>query len=178
MHDQWEQIAIRNAKVGDTQGWAVLYQGHVTAVFQYALGLTQGRQELAEELTQETFVHAARGLRSYRSRSGTLRMWLFGIAKRRLQKHLTAQNRRLGREKRYAAQQHIPTNENESSTVHEALAHLPGQTRVVLEQKYLHGLSLKEMAETLEISIEAVESRLRRARQQFAQVHQRLTREV
>jgi predicted DNA-binding protein YlxM (UPF0122 family) len=55
--------------------------------------------------------------------------------------------------------------------VHETLARLPAKHRTMLEYKYIHGLSLKEMAEKLQLSIEAIESRLRRARQHFAEVN-------
>lgn len=173
MQDQWEQIAIRSARAGDTQGWAMLYQGHVAAVFQYGLQLTQGHKELAEELVQETFVHAARGLHHYQVRTGTFRMWLFGIIKKRWQKHLTAEARRKGREERYAAQRQAYRKNDSSMDVHATLAQLPAKHRLILEHKYLLGYSLKEMGQRLQISIEAVESRLRRARQQFAEVYGR-----
>ncbi|MHC4354424.1 MAG: RNA polymerase sigma factor [Planctomycetota bacterium] len=178
MQDAWEQIAIQSAKAGDTRAWAMLYETHVAAVFQYGLRLTFGRQDMAEELTQETFVHAARALHRYRSQSGTLRMWLFGVAKKRMQKLLTCETRRAGREQRYAAEKQIPADNNDATAVHETLARLPAKHRTVLEYKYIHGLSLKEMAEKLQLSIEAIESRLRRARQHFAEAHGRRKNEV
>jgi RNA polymerase sigma factor (sigma-70 family) len=55
---------------------------------------------------------------------------------------------------------------------------LPEKRRTVLEHKYIHGLSLKEMAEKLQLSVEAVESRLRRARRHFAEAHERSRNEV
>ena len=58
--------------------------------------------------------------------------------------------------------------------VHEALARLPSHYRVVLEAKYLRGLSMKEIAADSGASIEAIESLLRRARAGFARVYQQL----
>jgi RNA polymerase sigma-70 factor, ECF subfamily len=94
MQDPWEQIAIDSAKAGDTRAWTLLYKAHVGAVFQYGLRLAHGRQDMAEELTQDTFVQAARALHRYRSQSGTLRMWLFGVAKKRMHTLLTRAARR------------------------------------------------------------------------------------
>ncbi len=178
MQGPWEQIAIRSARSGDTKAWTLLYEAHVGAVFQYGLRLTYGRLDLAEELTQETFVHAACALHRYRSQSGTLRMWLFGIAKKRMQKLLTSEARRAGRERRYAAEKPVSANNNGTTAVHETLARLPAKHRAVLEYKYIHGLSLKEMADKLQLSIEAIESRLRRARRHFAEAYGRLKNEA
>jgi DNA-directed RNA polymerase specialized sigma24 family protein len=58
--------------------------------------------------------------------------------------------------------------------VHETLARLPLRYRVVLEAKYLRGLSLKEISSNNGSSIEAVESLLRRARADFARVYEQI----
>ena len=58
--------------------------------------------------------------------------------------------------------------------VHEALARLPSQYRIVLEAKYLRGLSMKEIAAGNGASIEAIESQLRRARAGFARVYEQM----
>lgn len=58
--------------------------------------------------------------------------------------------------------------------VHEALARLPSHYRIVLEAKYLRGLSMKEIAADSGASIEAIESLLRRARAVFARVYEQM----
>jgi len=98
-------------------------------------------------------------------------MWLFGIAKKRMQKLLISEARRAGREQRYATDRQAASDDSAMVAVHETLARLPVKHRIVLEHKYIHGLSLKEMAEKLQLSVEAIESRLRRARRHFAEVH-------
>ena len=55
--------------------------------------------------------------------------------------------------------------------VHEALARLPLEYRRALESKYLRRLTMKEMAESDGLSIEAIESLLRRARDRFARMY-------
>ncbi len=61
--------------------------------------------------------------------------------------------------------------------VHEALARLPLEYRRALESKYLRRLTMKEMAESDGMSIEAIESLLRRARDRFAQVYEQMQNE-
>ena len=58
--------------------------------------------------------------------------------------------------------------------VHEALARLPSNYRIVLDAKYLRGLSMKEIAADNGASIEAIESLLRRARANFARVYEQM----
>jgi RNA polymerase sigma factor (sigma-70 family) len=58
--------------------------------------------------------------------------------------------------------------------VHEALARLPADYRRVLESKYLKQLTMKQLAQAKGLSIEALESLLRRARDRFAQVYQQV----
>ena len=58
--------------------------------------------------------------------------------------------------------------------VHETLARLPSHYRVVLEAKYLRGLSMNEIAVSSSASVEAIESLLRRARAGFAREYERI----
>ena len=58
--------------------------------------------------------------------------------------------------------------------VHEALARLPSHYRIVLDEKYLMGLSMKEIAANNGKSVEAIESLLRRARAGFAREYEQL----
>ncbi len=95
-----------------------------------------------------------------------------------MQKLLTSETRRAGREQRYATEKQSPADNDETTAVHETLARLPAKHRTVLEHKYIHGLSLQEMAERLQLSIEAIESRLRRARRHFAEAHGRPNNEA
>ena len=58
--------------------------------------------------------------------------------------------------------------------VHEALARLPSHYRIVLDEKYLRGLSMNEIAANNGASVEAIESLLRRARASFAREYEQL----
>jgi DNA-directed RNA polymerase specialized sigma24 family protein len=51
---------------------------------------------------------------------------------------------------------------------------LPSHYRIVLDEKYLRGLSMKEIAANNGASVEAIESLLRRARAGFAREYEQL----
>ncbi len=73
--DDQELMAIRCARQGDQQAWSQLFDWHFEAVFSFCLRLTQGKQSLAEEATQEAFMIAARKI-EYTRRRKTDFQWL------------------------------------------------------------------------------------------------------
>lgn len=73
-----------------------IYRAYFDDVFRFLRGLTRS-EDLAEELTQETFFRAMKSLKTYRGES-ELRVWLCSIARNlclthgRKQKHLTGED--------------------------------------------------------------------------------------
>ena len=173
-----EIATVSEAQSGSESAWRRLFELHFDAVYRFCLALTSGRRELAEETTQQAFVAAAQRIGRYHPQQGTFRAWLLGIARNR---YLTLEAKER-RRRRYEA---LPREENHTSTgnaapdlmVHEALARLPLEYRRALEAKYLRRLTMKEMAESDGVSIEAIESLLRRARDRFTQVYKLMQNE-
>ncbi len=173
-----EVSTIQEAQGGSEPAWRQLFELHFDAVYRFCLALTQGRRELAEETAQQAFVTAAQRIGRYRSQQGTFRAWLLGIARNR---YLTLQTRERRRQRHEA----LGREEHRASTggpepdlrVHEALARLPLEYRRVLEDKYLKRLTMKEMADRDGMSIEAIESLLRRARDRFARTYELMQNE-
>lgn len=173
-----EAAIINEARAGSEPAWRRLFELHFDAVYQFSLALTAGRRELAEETTQQVFVAAARRLDGFHPQEGSFRAWLLGIARNRF---LTI----LAKERRRRCHESAPRQGYEASTdrpepdllVHETLARLPAEYRWALECKYLKRLTMKEMTEIDGGSIEAIESLLRRARDRFAEVYERMRNE-
>src|SRR4051812_42427295 len=67
------------AQRGDGDAFGELYRRHVVAITTF-MHRRSSSPELAFDLTAETFAAAVAGLGSYRSRRGSFRGWLFGIA--------------------------------------------------------------------------------------------------
>ena len=69
---------LRKAQRGDERAFAIIVRAYETPVFNYVLRLV-GDRALAEDLTQETFLKALRGLGGYRPEL-PFRAWLYRIA--------------------------------------------------------------------------------------------------
>ncbi len=170
-----ETTIISAAQCGSEPAWRQLFEAHFDAVYRFCLVLTAGRRELAEETTQQVFVTAARRIGEFRPAQGSFRAWLLGIARNRYLTLEAKEQRRWRYESMSQKQGEGPASRNGLDLrVHEALARLPFEYRRALEHKYLRRLTMKEMAESDGMSIEAIESLLRRARDRFASVYEQM----
>ncbi|MHC4172923.1 MAG: RNA polymerase sigma factor [Planctomycetota bacterium] len=166
-----ETFAINAAQRGSEQAWRQLFERHFDAVYRFCAALVGGREELA----QQVFVIAARRIHHFDPSRATFRAWLFGIVKNRHMAIRTSEQRRKQHEESSAkGNSEAVTQDGPDLRVHEALARLPRRYRVVLEAKYLRGLSMKEIAADSGATVEAIESLLRRARAGFARVYEQL----
>jgi len=175
MNGDFETYVIHAAQNGSEQAWQELFQRHFDAVYRFCIVLASGHHELAEEIAQQVFVTAARRIHRFNPDRATFRTWLFGIVKNRNMTIQASEQRRKQYEESSAKDNSKSVNqEGPDLQVHEALARLPWHYRVVLEAKYLRGLSMKEIAANNDASIEAIESLLRRARACFARVYEQI----
>ncbi|MEQ9499305.1 MAG: sigma-70 family RNA polymerase sigma factor [Deltaproteobacteria bacterium] len=77
---------VERAKCGDMKAMEQLYRRHHGAVYAYALR-SAGAAHLADEITQDTFVRAFRGVERFRGGS-KFSTWLFSIAVNCTRSHL------------------------------------------------------------------------------------------
>lgn len=167
-----EIIVISAAQGGSQLAWRQLFTWHFDAVCRFCLVLAAGRRELAEETTQQVFVTAAQRLGRFDPQRGEFRAWLLGIARNRFLVLRAKEQRRRRYEARSQEDRGVEAQGHEPDLqVHETLARLPAEYRRALEGKYLRRLTMKEMAEADGLSIEAIESLLRRARDRLAQIY-------
>jgi RNA polymerase sigma-70 factor, ECF subfamily len=167
VQDELENMAIQCAK----QAWTQLFAWHFDAVYAFCVQLTGGNRDQAEEVTQVAFVTAARVINRYQAKKGSFRTWMLGMARHHLMKVQRSEKRRRGREQIHDRTRLPAQESSQKLVVYDVLACLSLRHRCALEDKYIHGHSLKHMAQTYEISEAATESLLRRARAKFAQVH-------
>ncbi len=152
-------------------------------IFNVALRLA-GNSDDAADLTQETFLRAFRAWGKFRGDSATY-TWLYRIL-------VNLNKDRIGREvRRRDRESSLDTGGVESGpmviedsgdtpireaerheargVLSEAIRDLPDGYRECVVLRDLEGLSYDEIAEVMEITVEAVRSRLARARQQLRQ---------
>ena len=146
------------------------FEQYHQAVFSFAWRLT-GRQEAAEDLTQECFLALLRAPRRFDEARGSLKTFLFAITRNLALKHY----RDHGMEEPLdcagiPSAGDSPAARDISSAVAAAVAALPPLQQEALILFEYEGLTLDEIAQVVGTDAGAVKSRLHRARERLRQV--------
>jgi RNA polymerase sigma-70 factor (ECF subfamily) len=164
-----EQELIRRAKAGDRDAFGQLVTRFQLPVYRVIRGVL-GDPLSSEDVAQEVFLKAFAGLPRFRGESG-LFTWLYRIA---VNEALRARKQRSFVPIDSAPEPEappVPEGDDEEgptlATLEKLLRKLPDDFRTIVVLRDLEGLSYTEIAETLEIPLGTVESRLFRARQEL-----------
>ena len=170
---------VKAAASGDDAAFHALIDRHAKSLFRVAMSMSHNRAD-SEDLLQETFVGAYRGLSRFDGRS-SVKTWLMSILTKQ-----AAKGWHRGRHHRGTMSIHAASDEREAdradasltsesrtvavdakSDVMQVLASLDEPHRQVLVMREIDGLSYDEMAKALNVPRGTVESRLHRARAEF-----------
>jgi RNA polymerase sigma-70 factor (ECF subfamily) len=141
-----------------------LFDEHHAALFRFAYRLT-GSVADAEDIVQECFLGLMRPTSSYDPGRAPLRAYLFGVVRNQSLKRLRRTD--LPEEDGPA---HHPSPEREllraelKDVVAQAIMQLPDTQREVLILAHYEQMPLAEIAQTMQLELGAVKSRLQRAR--------------
>jgi len=155
---------VARARQGDMAAFDDLYVRYRDQVYTLCLNLC-GEREQAEDLLQETFVRAWRGLSGFRGRS-QFSTWLHRISVN-VCRDAARRRRSLQPEVRAGAER----DDEIVDRVRSALGRLRTPHRVVLVLRYTLSLSYQEIAETLNWSLPKVKVTLHRAKAAFRDVY-------
>ncbi len=159
---------------GDESAFDTLFRSHAPDLVRFFWRAT-GSGDLAEELTQETFLKIHRYKASYEPRAA-FRTYLFTVARSILLDNWKAVKRRRAERDLEAAPEPRdvhPTPEREAAgrqaldRVGRALDELPENQRTAVLLVRYEGLSYEAAAETMNLSLPALKSLLNRARMQL-----------
>jgi RNA polymerase sigma-70 factor (ECF subfamily) len=167
--DADEAQLIRRAQNGEREALGILVRRYQRRVF--GLGMRFfGNADDAEDLVQDTFVRAWRGLDRF-DVSRPFLPWLLRIAANRALTEIATRKRRGGVELDEnlvwdgpGADEDVARREMRVA-VERALQELPDDQRMILLLRASDGLSYRDIAEALNIPIGTVMSRLSRARE-------------
>jgi RNA polymerase sigma-70 factor (ECF subfamily) len=152
----------------------------------YNLALSKlGNRENAQDLTQECFLRAYKMLRTYRT-DAAFSTWIYRICQNLIYDFYRANKNRKNAEVPLYIQtdngeevreREIPDNANEPSeiiireekikTIRELIKSLPDDLRDIIIMRDINNLSYNEIAESLDIEIGTVKSRISRAREKL-----------
>jgi RNA polymerase sigma-70 factor, ECF subfamily len=161
---------------GDPVSFRAWYDDAVGRVYGYLFGRCGGDIEVAEEITQQTFVQAIRHWRAFDGRSDVV-TWLCSIARNKLTDHYREQERQRRRHLQMVVRDigsEAPSPDRavgDRDAMVRALRQLPDIERTALVLRYLDDLSVREVAAMLGRSVDATDALIRRAKERFRSIH-------
>jgi RNA polymerase sigma-70 factor (ECF subfamily) len=169
-----DEKTLEAAREGDRASRALIYTSLSGPVYSYLLRLT-GNPEEASDLTSETFLQVLRDLGRFRGSLTGFRAWVFRIARNRAMdrfRHLRRSPEEPwgepAEERQVLNPEALALENIEREELLRALEGLTQAQREVLLLRFLGGLSVAEVAETLETTPGAVKLLQHRALRSLA----------
>lgn len=164
---------VDRARTGDTDAFGVLFEQYQGPIFNYLYRMVSDR-DLAEDLTQDTFIKAYKALPKT-SEDIAFKAWLYRIATNTAISHM-----RRGKIIRWlpfvgeheTRAERVDSQVSRTTDISVALNQLPPHYASILLLRHYQGLSLAETAQSLEITENAAKLRLFRARKAFAKIYE------
>jgi RNA polymerase sigma-70 factor (ECF subfamily) len=164
---------LRLLRNGDEGALTTLYRRWQRPLYRFGLRMT-GRDTLAEDAVQETFLTVVNGAPGYDATRGSFAGWLFGVARHQLLRRIRAERPYLPLAAD-AADRAAPDDPHADLAGRQQLARLrcailglPEHYREALLLCGLEGLSYEDAAHALECAVGTVRSRLSRGREMLA----------
>lgn len=164
---------LRLMQAGNEEAFTLLYRRYQGAIYRFAVQMS-GRGEIAEEVTQEVFMHLMRGSRSYHSEKGPLLAYLYGVARNQVLRYLERDRVYIGSlddpendlDQPAAASDQFAdlVNGERVELLRQSILSLPAPYREIVVLCELHELDYTEAAAVLGCPLGTVRSRLHRAR--------------
>lgn len=177
MPEATDDSLLESARAGDRQALEELLDRNQARVYRFGLQMCRNPED-AEDVLQETLLAMADGVSDFRGAS-SLSTWLYTIARsfcikmRRRSKFAPAREESMDSEHRTEVQRiedstrtpdALLENKQLGDALHQAIAALEPLYREVLILRDIEGLTAPEVAEVLLTTVQAVKSRLHRAR--------------
>ena len=172
-----DERLLAAARAGDKEALEILLERHQEQVYRFGMKMCRDPED-ARDVLQDTLLAMARSVRDFRGAS-SLSTWLYTIArsfcikKRRRSKFAPEEEHSLdsdvaGEARSLAAPGESPdealAGRQVEAALEQAIAALDPMYREVLLLRDVEGLTAPEVAEVLGVSVQAVKSRLHRAR--------------
>ncbi len=167
-----EAALLSRIAVGDVVAYEAVIDAHLGPVMALARRML-GDDDEAEDIAQETFLRLWRHAAKFDPKRARLSTWLHRIASnvcidrmrsRRGGHELIGDHQQHPELRREAGQDRAFLERQLAMRVDGALQGIPERQRLALVLCYYQGLTMKDAADVMEVSVEAIESLLARAR--------------
>jgi len=171
-----DEVLLKRSAKGDEDAFTQLYRRHQAQIYRFALRMT-GHTWAAEEIVQDVFMTLVREPKKFDPGRGMLGAFLYGVARKRVMKHLERLPREFPLEVRNEegeakvvdiADQRTPAHLAEMrerrEQVRSAVLALPPEFRETVVLCELEEMSYEQAAKILECPVGTVRSRLHRGR--------------
>jgi RNA polymerase sigma-70 factor (ECF subfamily) len=169
---------VHEARLGSDEAFGALFERFQTPIVNYVYRLV-GDWEIANDLAQDTFLKAYQAL-PRTAENLQVSPWLYRIATNTALDALRRRKRITWVPINSEVEPH--TNDTaarlaESDAIQRALEHVPPDQRTCLVLNMSQGMSYKEIAETLGISVNLVAVRIFRGREKFVEAYKKANSE-
>ncbi|HKS26674.1 MAG TPA: sigma-70 family RNA polymerase sigma factor [Pyrinomonadaceae bacterium] len=167
---------IARARLGEDEAFQSIFDRYSRPILSFIYDMI-GKRDVAEELAQETFVRAYKGLGGLND-ADKLSTWLFGIARNCALEHLRAHRRESNKVEmddplvlNLSNSEPLPEgellNKEFNEVIRRALEALDEDKRTVFTLKVFHQRSYEEIADITGFSIPKLKTDLHRARREM-----------
>jgi RNA polymerase sigma factor (sigma-70 family) len=161
-----DETLAQMARAGDKAAFDILCDRYLPVIYNRLRAKLP--PEAVEDVTQQVFMGAMKGIRRYRQRS-SFRTWILSIARHKIADYYRSHSRQPevipldpGGEGEAHGSERRDTWE-EQVLVRIILERLPDHYQEILLLRFAEGMRFQKIARTLDISLEAAKSRYRRA---------------
>jgi RNA polymerase sigma-70 factor (ECF subfamily) len=151
MQDKDEAELIAQSIDGNQEAYAVLIDRYKNALYHHCFAVVRN-EDVAEDITQETFITAYYKLRQYNPQY-RLSTWLFKIGTNKALNHLRKYAREVRAEDELiatiASHEPSPHTRAEDTELHEAVQRLEPKYRAVISLYYWQGMKYEEIAQVM-----------------------------
>jgi RNA polymerase sigma factor, sigma-70 family len=158
---------------GDEMAYRLFYDEYYERLRRYLIVVTSGNEETTREALQSTLVRVVKHMKRFAT-EGEFWGWLTVLARSALFDQSRKRKRYWNLLERFTRHSeidqtagHIDHDAKLLALLEQNLATLPIEEKELLESKYLHGSSVRELAEGFQTTEKAIESRLVRIRRKL-----------
>jgi RNA polymerase sigma-70 factor, ECF subfamily len=161
--DALVHAAVMRARDGDEDALRLLYLRYADSVFAYVRSMIPDEHE-AEDITQTVFARLSRRLQRYEPRRVPFGAWITTVARNAAIDHLRAKRMVPCEQALDPETAHEDLSQDRLADIRAALAALSEVQREVLVLRFVAGMGIKEVAQRLGRSEQAIDALQHRAR--------------